>query len=262
MDSLDLLAVQGTLKNLPQHHSSKASILQHLAFFTVQLSYPYMITGKTIALTRWTFVGKVISLLLNMLSRLVITFLPRSKRLLISWLLSPSAVILEPPKNKVWHCFPIYLPWSDRTGCHDLHLLSFTVFNLEITYKFRVKVNVPNIFNIQCNQQPDISGNRIVLLSWDWYLTYFYYLHGYILGILLPRSAVTSIFQSVPHVNYDYLLRLLITNDTSFLAILESPRTSISWFNWESILPAALPSHIPSYFPPPCPTEIHHYAYF
>ena len=98
MDWLDLLAVQGTLKSLLQHHSSKASILWHSAFFTVQFSHPYMTTGKTIALTRWTLVGKV--MLLNMLSRLVITFLPRSKRLLISWLQSPSAVILEPPKIK------------------------------------------------------------------------------------------------------------------------------------------------------------------
>ena len=98
MDWLDLLAVQGTLKSLLQHHSSKASILQHSAFFTVQLSHPYMTTEKTIALTRQTFVGKVISLLFNMLSRLVITFLPRSKRVLISWLQSPSAVILEPRK--------------------------------------------------------------------------------------------------------------------------------------------------------------------
>ena len=98
MDWLDLLAVQGTHKSPLQHHSSKASILWRSAFFTVQLSHPYMTTGKTIALTRRTFVGKVMSLLLNMLSRLVITFLPRSKRLLISWLQSPSAVILE-PKN-------------------------------------------------------------------------------------------------------------------------------------------------------------------
>ena len=98
MDWLDLLAVQGTLKSLLQHHSSKASILQRSAFFTVQLSHPYMTTGKTIALTKQTFVDKVMSLLFNMLSRLVITFLPRSKRLLISWLQSPSAVILEPPK--------------------------------------------------------------------------------------------------------------------------------------------------------------------
>ena len=99
-DWLDLLAVQGTLKSLLQHHSSKASILRRTAFFTVQLSHPYMITGKIIALTRQTFVDKVMSLLLNMLSRLVITFLPRSKRLLISWLQSPSAVIVEPQKIK------------------------------------------------------------------------------------------------------------------------------------------------------------------
>ena len=100
MDWLDLLAVKGTLKSLLQHHTSKASILRHSAFFIVQLSYPYMTTGKTIALTRWTFVEKVVSLLFNMLSRLVITFLPRSKRLLISWLQSPSVVILEPRKIK------------------------------------------------------------------------------------------------------------------------------------------------------------------
>ena len=100
MNWLDLLAVQGTLKSLLQHHSSKASILRHSAFFTDQLSHPYMTTGKTTALTRWTFVGKVMSLLFNMLSRLVITFLPRSKHLLISWLQSPSSVILEPPKIK------------------------------------------------------------------------------------------------------------------------------------------------------------------
>ena len=98
MDWLDLLALQETLKSLLQHHSSKASIFQHSAFFAVQLSHPYMTTGKTIALTRRTFVGKVMSLIFNMLSRLVITFLPRSKRLLISWLQSPSTVILEPPK--------------------------------------------------------------------------------------------------------------------------------------------------------------------
>ena len=98
MDWLDLLAVQGTLKSLLQHHSSKASILPRSAFFIVQLSHPYMTTGKIIALTRWTFVGKVMSLLFNILSRLIIAFLSRSKRLLISWLQSPSAVIWEPPK--------------------------------------------------------------------------------------------------------------------------------------------------------------------
>ena len=101
MEWLDLIAVQGTLKSLLQHHSSKGSILQHSVFFSVQLSHLYMTTGKTIALTRWTFVGKVMSLLFNMPSRLVITFLPRSKSLLISWLQSPSAVIFGAPKSKV-----------------------------------------------------------------------------------------------------------------------------------------------------------------
>ena len=127
MEWLDLLAVQGPLKSLLQHHSSKASILWFSAFFTVQLSHPYMTTGKTIALTRQTLVGKVMSLLLNILSRLVINFLPRSKCLLISWLQSQSAVILEPKKKEVWHCFhcfPIYFPWSDGTRCHDLRFLN------------------------------------------------------------------------------------------------------------------------------------------
>ena len=112
MDWLDLLAVQGTVKSLLQHHSSKASILRCTAFFTVQLSHPHMTTGKTIALTRQTFVSKVMSLLFNKLSRLVIAFLPTSKHLLISWLQLPSAVILEPPKTvcHCFHCFPIYLP--------------------------------------------------------------------------------------------------------------------------------------------------------
>ena len=127
MDWLDLLIVQGTLKSLLQHHSSKASILQCLAFFIVQLSHLYMTTGKTIALTRQTFLGKVIFLLFNMLSRLVIAFLPRSERVLISWLQSPSAVILEPPKiksNTVSTVSPIYFPWSDGTRCRDLRFLN------------------------------------------------------------------------------------------------------------------------------------------
>ena len=126
MHWLDILAVQGTLKSLLQHHSSKASILQHSSFFIVQLSYPYMTTGETIALTRQTFVGKVMSLVFNMLSRLVITFLARSMCLLISWLQSLSAVILEPTKIKSasFHCFPIYLPRSDGTRCHDLSFLN------------------------------------------------------------------------------------------------------------------------------------------
>ena len=112
IDWLDLLAVQGALKSLLQHHSSKASIFQCSAFFIVQLSHPYMTAGKTIALTKQTFVSKVMSLLFNMLSWLITAFLPRSKHLLISWLRSPSAVILEPKKMKfvTSHCFPIYLP--------------------------------------------------------------------------------------------------------------------------------------------------------
>ena len=139
------LAVQGTLKILLQHHSSKASILQHSAFFIVQLSHSYMTTGKTIALTRQTFVGKAMFLLFNMLSRLVIAFLSRSKHLLISWLQSPSAVILEPPQNKVpycFYCFPIYLPQSDGTGCHNLCFLNvefkpaFSLFSFTLIERF------------------------------------------------------------------------------------------------------------------------------
>ena len=121
---MDLLAVQGTLKSLLQHHSSKASIFQRSAFFMVQLSHPYMTTGKTIALTRWTFVGKVRSPLFNMLSRLMIAFLPRNKHLLISWLQSPSVMILEPQKIKsatVYTVFP--------SICHEVMGLDAMVFN-------------------------------------------------------------------------------------------------------------------------------------
>ena len=133
MDLLDLLAVQRTLESLLQHQSSKASTLWCSAFLIVQLSHPYMTTGKTIALTRWTFVGKVMSLLLNMLSRIVITSLPRSKGLLISWLQSPSMQCtitcsdFGTQKNKVCHCFqyfPTCLPWSDGITCHDLSFLN------------------------------------------------------------------------------------------------------------------------------------------
>ena len=124
MDWLDLLTVQGTLKSLLQYHSSKASILQCSAFFRVQLSHPHRTTGKTIALTRRIFVGKVMSLLFNMLSRFVITFLPRSKCLLISWLQSPSAVILEPPKIKSLTVSPSICQRNDGTRCHDLSFLN------------------------------------------------------------------------------------------------------------------------------------------
>ena len=137
MDWLDLLAVQGTLKSLLQHHSSKASILRHSAFFIPQLSHPYMTTGKTIALTRRTFVDKVMSLLFNMLSRLVISFLPRSKCLLISWLQSPSAVILEPPEIKSATVSPsMYLCYISEnihkifvsTGCYGFYLENGIIF--------------------------------------------------------------------------------------------------------------------------------------
>ena len=126
MDWLDLLVVQETLKSFLQHHSSKASILWCSAFFTLLLLHPYMTTGKTIALTRWTFVGKVMSLLLNMLSRLVITFLPRSKHLLISWLQSPSAVILDPQKIKSDTLSTISPSISHEVmgPCHDLRFLN------------------------------------------------------------------------------------------------------------------------------------------
>ena len=129
-DSFDLLAIQRTLKSLLQHCSSKVSIqvsiLRCSAFFMVQPSHAYMTTGKTIALTRLTFFGKVMSLIFNMLSRLVILYLPRSKRLLISWQQSPSAVILEPKKiaSNCFHCFPVYLSWSDEIRCHDFSFLN------------------------------------------------------------------------------------------------------------------------------------------
>ena len=125
-DWFDLLEVQGTLKSLLQHHSSKASVLWVSAVFMVQHSHLYMTAGKTIPSTRWTFVSKVMSLLFNMLSRLVGAFLPRSKHLLISWLQSPSAVILEPRKivSHCFQCFLISLPWSDETRCHDLSFLN------------------------------------------------------------------------------------------------------------------------------------------
>ena len=159
MDWLDLLAVQETLKSLLQYHSSKASILRCSAFFIVQLSYPYMTTGKTMALTRRTFVGKVMSLFFNMLSRLVTAFLPRNKRLLISWLQSPSVVILEPPKIKsdtVFHCFPKYFPWSDGTRCHDLCFL-----NVELWIRYN-RVQILDYF---------INSSQIlnkVIFWWVW----------------------------------------------------------------------------------------------
>ena len=143
MDWLDLFAVQGTFKSLLQHHSSKASILRCSAFFTVQLSHPYLTTGKTIALIRWTFVGKVMSLLLNMLSRLVITFLPKSKRLIISWLQSPSAVILEPPplKKKSLTLFPLFPHLFPMKWWDQMPWSSFSENWLHVSVNGQVSVN-------------------------------------------------------------------------------------------------------------------------
>ena len=151
MDWLDLLAVQGTLKSLVQHHSSKASILRRSAVIIVQLSHPYMTTGKTIALTRQTFVGKVMSLLLNMLSRLVITFPPRSKRLLISWLQSPSAVILEPRKIKSATVSP--------SICHEP-----TCIHLYEIWKLQV-MQIPSPRNSVSNGLQGREGMWVFLIS-------------------------------------------------------------------------------------------------
>ena len=178
---LDLLAVQGTLKSLLQHHSSKASILRCSAFFIVQLSHLCMTTGKTIALIRRTFVGKVMSLLFNMLSRLVITFLTRSKRLLISWLQSPSAVILEPKKKKkvcyCFQCFPIFLPWSDGTRCHDLRFLNV---ELKQTFSLSSFTFIKRLFS-----SSSLSANRVVSSA---YLRLLIFLPA----ILIPAYASSS----------------------------------------------------------------------
>ena len=153
-DWLDLLAVQGILKSLLQHHSSKASILQRSAFFTVQLSHPYMTTVKTIALTRWTFVGKVMSLLFNMLSRLVITFLPRSKRLLISWLQSPSAVILKPPKIKSATVSTVFPSICHEVMGPDAMILAFWMLSFKPTVHGVLKARILKWFAIPFSSGP------------------------------------------------------------------------------------------------------------
>ena len=160
MDWLDLLAVQGTLKSLLQHHSSKASILRRSAFFTVQLSHPYMTTGKTIALTRWTFAGKVMSLLFNMLSRLVITFLLRSKHLLISWLQSPSAVILEPKKIKSDTVSTVSPFISHEVMEPDAMIFVFWMLSLQPTFSL-------STFTLQCIRKYNsaFSVTHLTLLS-------------------------------------------------------------------------------------------------
>ena len=181
MDWLDLLAVQRTLKSFFQHHSSKASILQLSAFFIVQLSHPYMITGKTIALTRWTFVGKVTSLLFNMLSMLVITFLPRSKRLLISWLQSPFAVILEPPKIKsdtVSTVSPSI--FHEVMGPHAM-ILVFWMLSFKPTFSLSSFTFIKRLFS-----SSSLSAIRVVSSAYLRLLVF-------LLAILIPACASSSL---------------------------------------------------------------------
>ena len=179
MDWLDLLAVQGTLKSLLQHHSSKASILHCSAFFIVQLSYPYMTTGKTLVLTRWTFVDRVMSLLFNMLSRLVITFLPRSRRLSISWLQSPSAVILEPQKIK-----SDTISTLSPSMCHEVMgpamILVFWMLSFKPTFSLSSFTFIKRLFS-----SSSLSAIRVVSSA---YLTLLIFL----LAILIPACASSS----------------------------------------------------------------------
>ena len=179
VDWLDLLAVQGTLKSLLQHHSSEASILRHSAFFIVQFSHPYTTTGKTIALTRRTFVGKVMFLLFNMLSRLVITFLPRSKRLLILWLQSPSVMILELKKivSHCFHCFPICLP---KVMGPDAMIFVFWMLSFKPTFSLSSFTFIKRLFS-----SSSLSAIRVVSSA---YLRLLIFL----LAILIPAYASSS----------------------------------------------------------------------
>ena len=179
MDWLDLLAVLGTLKSLLQHHSSKASILQCSAFFIVQLSHPHMTTGQTIALTRRTFVGKVMSLFFNMLSRLVITFLPRSKRLLISRLQSPFAVIWE-PKKIVWHCFHCFPSICHEVMGPDAMILVFWMLSFKTTFSLSSFTSIKRLLS-----SSSLSAIRVVSSA---YLRLLIFL----LAILIPACASSS----------------------------------------------------------------------
>ena len=181
MDWLDLLAVQGTLKSLLQHHSSKASMLRRSAFFTVQLSHPYMTTGKTIALTRWTLVGKVMSLLFNMLSRLVITFLPRSKRLLISWLQSLSAVILEPPKIKSDTVSTVSLFISHEVMGPEAMIFVFWMLSFKPTFSLSSFTLIKRLFS-----SSSLSAIRMVSSA---YLRLLIFLSA----ILIPACVITHL---------------------------------------------------------------------
>ena len=180
MDWLDLLAVQGTLKSLLQHHNSKAWILRHSAFFTVQLSHPYMTTGKTIALTRRTFVSKIISLLFNMPSRLVITFLPRRKRLLISWLQSPSVVILEPPKIKSDTVSTVSPSISHQVMGPDAMILVLWMLSFKPTFSLSTFTFIKRLFS-----SSSLYAIRVVSSA---YLRLLIYLPA----ILIPAGASSS----------------------------------------------------------------------
>ena len=164
MDWLDLLPVQGTFKSLLQHHSSKTSILWFSAFFTVQLSHPYMTTGKTIALTRWTYVGKVMSLLLNMLSRLVITFLSRSKHLLISWLQSPSAVILKPRKTKSVTVSTVSLSISYEVMGPDAMILVFRMLSFKPTFSLSSLTFIKRFFSSSSHSATNVVSSAYLRL--------------------------------------------------------------------------------------------------
>ena len=188
MDWLDLLAVQGTLKSLLQHHSSKASILQCSAFFTVQLTHPYMTTGKTIALTKRTFLGKVMSLLLNMLSRLVITFLPRSKRRLISWLQSPSAVILEPPKIKSDTVSTVSPSIYHEVVGPDAMIFVFWILSFRPTFSLSTSTLFKRLFSSSW-----LSAIRVVSSA---------YLR---LLIFLPAILISSLWFLQPSISHDVL---------------------------------------------------------
>ena len=194
MDGLDLLAVQATLKSLLQHHISKASILRCSAFFIVQISHLYMTTGKTTALTRWTFVGKVMSLFFNMLSRLAITFLPRSKRLLISWLQWLSAGILESPKIKSVSVstVSIYLPWSGETRC----LTSvFRMLSFKPTFSLSSFPFIKRRFS-----SSSLSAINVVSSAYLGLLIFFH-------AVLIPSCASSSL---AFHMMYLLLLLLLL----------------------------------------------------
>ena len=226
MDRLDLLAVQGTLKSLLQHHTSKASILLSSGFFIVQLSHPYMTTGKTIALTRWTFVDKVMFLLFNMLSRLVITFLPRSKHLLISWLQSPSAVIFEPPKIKSATVSTVFPSISHEVMGPDAMILLFWMLSFKPTSSFSSFTFIKRLFSSSL-----VSAIRVVSSA---YLRLLIFLPA----ILIPACASSSpafLMMYSHHVHFSWCILstgwqyTALTYSFSYLEPVCCPMSSFNW---------------------------------